>query len=89
MQLEIGKWSPVLEDIGLFETVRALERHERASPSVTEFRLDVILVSYLPEGMGRADIQAAYDRLHLTVVEPAWRNLVPEDILYRMGVRQP
>jgi hypothetical protein len=83
-----GEWSPVLEDTGSFLIVRVLGRTDGPVPEATQFELDVLREPYLPPGIGPHEIEAKKDELRLTIVDPAWRTIVPERDQYRMGAHR-
>ncbi len=82
--LPVGEWSEPLDDAGHFLIVKLLERTHLPHTAALHVRVDVLAFPYLPED---ADIEGAKDRHRLTIVDPAWREIVPERIQYRMGAR--
>ena len=53
MELPVGEWSEVLEEIGCFTSIRVLERREGAVPEATTFVLDVLEACFVDEGVER------------------------------------
>lgn len=84
-----GEWSEPIEEGGLVMLVRRLEQTEAPVPMATEFDVDLLSFPVLNPESAALEIEAAYDRLHLTIVDPSWRTIVPELIQYRMGVHRP
>ena len=84
-----GEWSEPIEQAGSFLLARRLELRPSPVPIGAELDLDVLAFPFVDESTYAADLEAAYDRHRLTVVDPAWRELVPELLLYRMGARTP
>ncbi|MCK6445563.1 MAG: hypothetical protein L6Q99_04160 [Planctomycetes bacterium] len=88
-ELQPGQWSDVFEEIGAFTFVKCLRRVDGALPIQTEFELETVSFPYLPEGKGLIQVEEAYDRVELEILDPAWRTIVPELLQYRMGVHSP
>ena len=83
-----GEWSLVNEEVGAFLIVRVLHREDGPVPEATKLELDVLSQPYLPPGVGTRDVEAHMDEVRLTIVDPAWRTIVPEHYQYRMGVHR-
>jgi len=83
-----GEWSVVNEEVGAFLIVRVLHREDGPVPEATKLELDVLSQPYLPPGVGTRDVEAKMGELRLTIVDPAWRTIVPEHYQYRMGVHR-
>jgi hypothetical protein len=81
-----GEWSEPLELAGRVVLVRRLGRTPAPVPLAVELQVDLLEFPYLDQQSAAADLEAAYDRFRLTLVDPAWRTLVPELLQYRMGV---
>ena len=77
-------WSEPLERVGSFDLVRLRSRQEAADPAAEVLELDVVRFPYLPPGTTAADVDALLDGARLEIVDPAWRELVPEALQYRM-----
>ena len=58
-------------------------------PIAIEIDADVLVFPFLDRATYPREIESAYDRFHLTVVDPSWRALVPESLQYRMGASPP
>ena len=86
MDLAEGEWSEPVEVPGQFLLVRRLALRPSPVPLGIELDLDVLAFPYLDPTRAEAEVEAAYDRVRLTIVDPAWRTLVPELLQYRMGV---
>jgi hypothetical protein len=86
MDLAEGQWSEPVESMGRFLLVRRLKLHPAPVPLGIELELDVLAFPFLEPAGAEAEIEAAHDRFRLTIVDPAWRTIVPELIQYRMGV---
>jgi len=84
-----GEWSDVVEDAGAFAVLRVLAREAAPVSAATWMRIDLFRFPYLPEDTEAGDLERAYDEHRLTIVDPAWRELVPERTQYRMGVHAP
>jgi len=87
---QAADWPPdewhLLEEAGRFLVARRLARADRPHPTALVLRVDSFLHPYLPE---TTDLEAAIDEHRLTIVDPAWREIVPERTQYRMGVHAP
>jgi hypothetical protein len=84
-----GAWSEPIEQDGAFHLVRRIALRPSPVPLGVEVDLDVLTFPFLEEATRAHELEAAYDRYRLTVDDPAWRELVPELLLYRMGARTP
>jgi hypothetical protein len=80
------EWSEPLELAGRVVLVRRLGRTPAPVPLAVELDVDLLEFPYLDPATAAADVEAAYDRFRLTLVDPDWRTLVPELLQYRMGV---
>jgi hypothetical protein len=83
------QFSPILEDIGRFLSVRVLLRTEGLTPGDAQFRVDVIEARYLPKDLTTEQVKSKYDAYRLTFVDPRWREFVPELIQNRMRADKP
>ena len=81
-----GAWSDPVEDAGRFLVLRRLSRRDGPVPMTTVVELDALAFPYLPTDSAPALVEDAKDHHRLTIVDPAWRAIVPERIQYRMGV---
>jgi hypothetical protein len=86
MDLAEGEWSAPVETTGQFLLVRRLEMRSAPVPLAIELELDVLAFPYLDPLGAEGQVEAAFDRYRLTIVDPAWRAIVPELLQYRMGV---
>lgn len=89
IELQPGEWSPVFEEVGAYTFLKCLSRVDRALPLQTEFELEVVSFPYLPGDGALIQIEEAYDRVRLEILDPEWRTIVPELLQYRMGVHSP
>jgi len=89
IDLAEGEWSEPVEVPGQFLLLRRLALAPAPVPLAIEVELDVLGFPYLDPDRADGEVEAAFDRFHLTVVDPSWRPLVPELIQYRMGVHGP
>ena len=85
-ELPTGEWSEVIEDTGSFAVIRVVAREAAPVSAATWFRVDLMPFPYLPDQGGAELLERAYDEHTLTIVDEAWRELVPELTQYRMGV---
>ncbi len=82
--LPVGEWSAPLELTGRWLRLRLDERVSAPDPLYENLRISVVEFPYLePEGAA-ASIQAAIDRAHLTLIDPAFAEAVPEAWKHRM-----
>jgi hypothetical protein len=86
LDMPLGEWSDPIDDIGRFLLVKLLEREDLPHTAALRVKIEVHAFPYLPED---ADVEAAKERHRLTIVDPAWREIVPELDQYRMGARTP
>lgn len=84
-----GEWSEPIEDAGRFVLVKRLKRTDAPVPGATRFQVEIAAFPWLDAHSGGAQVDAAYDTVHLEIVDPAWRIYVPELTQYRMGARKP
>ena len=84
-----GEWCEPIEQDGQFLIARRLELRPSPVPIGAEVDLDVLAFPFVDQTNYALELEAAYDRHQLTVVDPAWRALVPELLLYRMGGSKP
>lgn len=88
-ELAEGEWSEPIEQDGAFLLARRLDLSASPVPIGAEVELDVLAFPFVDGATYALDLEAAYDRHRLTIVDPAWRELVPELLQYRMGARTP
>jgi hypothetical protein len=89
LDLPEGQWSEPIEDVGYWVVMRRLGKRDGPVTLATEVTIEAFRFPWMPEETRGALIEAAYDRLRLEFVDPAWREFVPESTQYRMGARQP
>jgi len=89
IDLAEGQWSEPLEWSGQVVLVRRLGLTPAPVTLAMQVEVDVLAYPFLDSDLAAAEIEAGYDRFHLTLVDPAWRPLVPELLQYRMGVHGP
>lgn len=87
LELSGGSWSEVVEDTGSFAVFRVLTRETAPVARAIGFRIDLFAFPYLSDETGAGLLEAAYDKHTLTIVDEAWRELVPERTQFRMGAR--
>jgi len=87
MDLADGEWSDVVEEVGHFLLVRRLWLRDGPVPMATVVGVDVLRFAWLPPETLRSDVDAALDQHRLEIVDPAWREIVPELIQHRMHAR--
>lgn len=84
-----GLWSEPIEQDGCFLLARRVALRPSPVPLGVEVDLDVLAFPFVDQATRALELEEAYDRYRLTVVDPAWRELVPELLQYRMGARTP
>lgn len=82
--LPVGEWSPVTDSLGIWFSARVLQREVGETPIETELRVALIEFPYLEDN--RATIDEALADTTYTLVDPAWREILPELWLSRMRV---
>jgi hypothetical protein len=84
-RLDPGQWSEPLEDLGAFYLVRLVRRggFER-HPAEEVLTVRVLEFGYLPATFQPPDLDAALAAARLEVVDPAYEELVPETLRYKM-----
>jgi len=82
-----GEWSEPIEDAGSWVLMRRLWRREGATPAATVLAVDALRFDWLDPATRRASIDGGMDQLQLTIIDPAWREVVPELIQHRMKAR--
>jgi hypothetical protein len=89
MDLAHGQWSEVVEEPGRFVLLRLLARHDAPVPMATVVEIDALVFPWIDLATAPQDIEAAFDRHELTIVDPAFESIVPELIKIRMRKEQP
>ena len=89
MDLPDEQWSGVVEEVGHFIVLRRVGREEGPLPMATRVTVEAFVFPWLPSAELLAEVDAAYDRFQLTIVDPAWRAIVPELVQARMRARRP
>ncbi len=84
LEAPVGVWTDVIEEPGRFVIARKLGRKDGPRPSATRLEIDAFVFSFLPEGMGQGSMEQLYERHRLTIVDAAWRDVVPDRLLYIM-----
>lgn len=82
-------WSDPIEQDGCFWLVRRVALRPSPVPLGVEVDLDALSFPFVEQASRAAELEAAYDRYRLTIVDPAWRELVPELLQYRMRAQTP
>lgn len=88
LELPDEQWSEPLEDSGSFVLLRRLWRRDGPVPMATAIAVDALRFDWLDAAQRRALLDAALDQHKLEIVDPAWREIVPELYQYRMGARR-
>lgn len=83
--LEVGDWSEPVEEPGGFHLIRVLEHQFGSRTSETRVRVAVLDFPYLGETQINS-LQTFMNESKLEIVDPAWKQIVPELTQYRMGV---
>ena len=89
IELEPGPWSGVLETPGAYHLLRVKSRKEASLAGMTTLTIGAFDFPFVQVETARADIEAALDRSHLTIVDPEWRDAVPAAWRYRLHVENP
>ncbi len=89
LDLPAGAWSEPVEDFGRFVLVRRLSTQAGAVPLAIQLEVDLFAFPYLDPALPEHSLDNAYERFRLTIVDPAWRVIVPELLQYKMGVHGP
>jgi hypothetical protein len=84
LELPLKTWSPVVESVGVHSVFQVIERRQANMPGLVEFVIRGYEFPYLDPTTGRADLEAALDRAHLSIVDEAWRDAVPTYWQHRM-----
>ena len=84
-----GEWSEPIEDAGRFVLVKRIGRVDAPVPGATKFQVEVASFPWLDARTAGAQVEAAYDKVRLEILDPDWRTYVPELTQYRMGARKP
>jgi len=81
--VETGAWSPVFETVAGWCFFRLLEAPPRPWSRKTAITVERAIFPYLdldPRGL----IESAIDESRLTIVDPAWKDILPATYRYRM-----
>lgn len=84
LDLPDGSWSEVLEEPGRFVVARRLERRDAPVPKAVELVIDAFVFRFVPEGRTLTHSSETWSRHRLTIVDPAWRTIVPELVQFHM-----
>ena len=85
----IGAWTEIQDVGGEFVFGRVLARSEHTIAAGTVVEVEAARRAYLEGPSPQAEVERAMDRLTLTIVDPLWREVVPEIIQHRMRARLP
>jgi hypothetical protein len=88
-RLEPGVWSAPVELFGRFVRVRLEGRDGNADPRAEELDVSLLEFPYVAVAEAKAAHAFALDRAVLTIVDPAWREAVPEAWQHRMRAQTP
>ena len=89
VDLEPGRWSGILETPGCYHVVRVKDRKEASLAVRARLTIGVFDFPFVQVETAKADLEAALDRAHLTIVDPEWRDAVPAAWRYRLHVENP
>lgn len=81
----LGEWIGPIELPGRFVLVKIHGRPPADQPRKQAWRLSLLEHPFLPASELRLEIDTALDRSVLTVVDPAWREVVPQSWKHRMS----
>ncbi len=84
--LEPGEWSGVVSQPYDFRVFRMVRREDGATPADLVAELAIHTFPFVPDGFDVGAGEAHFGEHRLTIVDPAWRAIVPEWIQYRMHV---
>ena len=84
LEMEEDDWTPVFETVGAFVFFRFVAIPEGPVFMSTPILIERGIFPYLEAESARSDIEAAYDRAVLTIVDPGWETIVPAHYVYRM-----
>ena len=87
--LEPGRWSGIVESPGCFHVVRVKSRKEASLATMTSLTIGAFDFPFVQIETAKADLEAAYDRSRLVIVDPTWRDAVPATWRYRLHVENP
>ena len=87
--LEPGRWSEPLELFGRFLRLRLRARTPAEDARREELELEWVEFAYLDGTRARELLQEALDRAELVIIDPAWRECVPEAWQHRMRPESP
>lgn len=88
-RLTPGEWGPPLELFGRFVRLRLVQREPAADPRLEALELELVEFPYLEAARARELLEEAIDRAELEIVDPAWREVVPESWQLRMRPDRP
>lgn len=88
LELPDEQWSEPIEDAGGFLLLRRLWRRDGPVPMATVVAVDALRFDWLDSSQRRSLLDSALTQHKLEIVDPAWREIVPELYQYRMGARQ-
>ncbi|MEQ1895314.1 MAG: hypothetical protein ABL998_22470 [Planctomycetota bacterium] len=88
-RLEPGTWSEPIELFGRFVRVRLEERDRAPDPRAEQLAVLVLEFPYLALAEAHNAYDFALDRAQLEIVDPAWREAVPETWQHRMRPDHP
>jgi len=84
-----GAWSAPLELFGRFVRLRLDGRVAAEDPRAVQLEVSVVEFPYLEARRARELLEEALDRAELVIVDPAWREAVPEAWQHRMRSERP
>ena len=84
-ELDTDSWSGPIEDAGRWLLLRRTEHTPGLAPGADLYKVDLISLPFVPSDFTRADVEATIDDSLLTVIDPAWGDLVPAQWRLRMN----
>lgn len=88
-KLAPGEWSPPVELFGRFVRLHLEDSAPADDPRAAELELSVLEFPYLDAVRARELLQEAIDRASLVILDPSWREAVPEAWQLRMRPDRP
>ncbi len=85
-ELEPGQWSELVAATYDFRVVRLIRREDGPTPANLVVELAVVSFPFVPEDFSSGSAEVHYPEHRMTIVDPAWRAIVPEWIQYEMHV---
>ncbi|MDF1800977.1 MAG: hypothetical protein P1V81_17545 [Planctomycetota bacterium] len=84
-ELETDSWSGPFEDAGRWLLLRRTDHTPGIAPGADLYQVELISLPFVPSDFSRADVEATIDDALLTVIDPAFGDLVPAHWRLRMN----